>query len=671
MDYSHGVLSAEDLDLIRSLTFEQQPTLSPDVLTDYCDSLPINSALAHQSDSRGRPRPVSTAQQMRPFDEEFSLPHTNSPDFSLDFGHIRTPQYYAPQYNLRHQPEDHHSTGDRFLTPTCDNKLSLPWINPPNHSPGPNHTKTHQRNSHYQPEQHHPTEYPISVDSMPPRSTVHARTQHPMNAESRSGSANSGYASPASAAIVAPHPTTAIPTPEVGGLRFDSYASAIATVDPLFRDQVKVKAINDDHFEVEQNGTQYVPLIVDALNYDSWMDAEEFRLNMTGVKIPSTAFDIKDWEEWQAETFEVVKGHFTMPNIEARVELIAWAILEEILDVHRKGFRYTTLTANRKSKCSQRVMLVVKSIKSTAMARQRILEGGDLSDLAAGPKAYAKGTATNRRNNRGRKAKAQAIGGSNVSGGNAQTRAKKRSPKAMGAIAKRYMSRAEVARRNREDKDDSEDEDEDEDEDGDEDEDEEEVGTFMAGTQPAQRPAAPPASMPSYEDLWAPPSQPTQSGAQRLPNIPRIDTDRIAIFGESSDSAVQSPLPSYGVRDGAVQFEDYGFSTVPHLNTGRIDYHGGSSTSAMRSTLHRGTNHGVNAGAYASDFTFQSPINGLAFAHQQESYGTYHQGQRRRSAETGGYTAMIEAGPMQFSQLPGGMFEESSDEPGSKRRRSD
>ena len=460
MDYSHGVLSAEDLDLIRSLTFEQQPTLSPDVLTDYCDSLPINSALAHQSDSRGRPRPVSTAQQMRLFDEEFSLPHTNSPDFSLDFGHIRTPQYYAPQYNLRHQPEDHHSTGDRFLTPTCDNKLSLPWINPPNHSPGPNHTKTHQRNSHYQPEQHHPTEYPISVDSMPPRSTVHARTQHPMNAESRSGSANSGYASPASAAIVAPHPTTAIPTPEVGGLRFDSYASAIATVDPLFRDQVKVKAINDDHFEVEQNGTQYVPLIVDALNYDSWMDAEEFRLNMTGVKIPSTAFDIKDWEEWQAETFEVVKGHFTMPNIEARVELIAWAILEEILDVHRKGFRYTTLTANRKSKCSQRVMLVVKSIKSTAMARQRILEGGDLSDLAAGPKAYAKGTATNRRNNRGRKAKAQAIGGGNVSGGNAQTRAKKRSPKAMGAIAKRYMSRAEVARRNREDKDDSEDEDE-------------------------------------------------------------------------------------------------------------------------------------------------------------------------------------------------------------------
>jgi hypothetical protein len=72
-----------------------------------------------------------------------------------------------------------------------------------------------------------------------------------------------------------------------------------------------------------------------------------------------------------------------MPNIDERIEWIAWAIFEEILKVHRKGFRYTTQTADRKSKCSQRVKLAAVAIKATAMARQRILEGCGLSERAA------------------------------------------------------------------------------------------------------------------------------------------------------------------------------------------------------------------------------------------------------------------------------------------------
>lgn len=237
--------------------------------------------------------------------------------------------------------------------------------------------------------------------------TDHAKTQRPANAKSSSGSSSNGNAPPASADSIAPQPKIAIHTPEADGLYFDSYESATEMVDPIFRDRINVKAIDDDILEVEHNRRHYVKLLVDALKYDDYMEAEEFRTTMTGVKKPCTASNVQAWDEWQEDTLTDVEGHMTMPNVEVRIEWIAWNIFKEIMKVHRTGFRYTSLAADSKSTCSQRVMLTVKAIKSTAVVRQRILEGCDLSDLAAGPFAYACSTARNRRNNSVRKTKAQ------------------------------------------------------------------------------------------------------------------------------------------------------------------------------------------------------------------------------------------------------------------------
>jgi hypothetical protein len=647
-------LSAKDEEFLRLWSRKH---LGPSLEISHQQDLTSEQCL-QPSLSRSPSIDVTPAHQPN-FQIDFTPAH--QPDFQSQQTHHTTPLNYSlgqqaqtPLHNQQHQSEEDHWTLDPFLILPGNNGLLIPYTNHPNHSSNPQ-TQTPVHNPTYQSEEHHPTESSSSMESMPPRDTVQARTQHPMNAESRSDSSNSMPASPASAAVIARHPTTAISTPETGGLRFDSYASATATVDPLLRDQVNVKPEDDDILEVEQNAKLHVQSLVDALNHDSWMEAEEFRVAVTGVKKEFTTSEKQAWEEWQEDTFEVVEGHFEMPNIEVRIEWIAWAIFEEILKVHRKGFRYTTLTANRKAKCSQRVMLAVKAIKATAMARQRILEGCDLSDLAAGPLAYARTTATSFRNNSGRKIKAQANGG-----GLQPTR--KRSAAAMGAVAERYMSRAEIRRVKREDKDDEAQKAQEAQEQG--------AGTLMEGMQQAQRPAAPPTSMPSYMDAWTPLSQPTQSGTQEMPNVTHTGTDRNDVFDDSWNPAVQSMPPNYGIRDGAQQYEDYGLPAVPQVNNGLAGYYGDSSTSAMRSTLHGGTNYGVNR-VNPGEIIFQSPMPDFSLAYQQAPPNTHHQLRRRRTDETGSPAVVTNARPTDSFQAPSGMPGENSDQTGAKRRRTD
>jgi hypothetical protein len=60
-------------------------------------------------------------------------------------------------------------------------------------------------------------------------------------------------------------------------------------MEPLFRDFIDVEAADDDILEVGQNAKLLVQSLVDALKYDSWMEAEDFRKAMTGVRNPFTA----------------------------------------------------------------------------------------------------------------------------------------------------------------------------------------------------------------------------------------------------------------------------------------------------------------------------------------------------------------------------------------------
>jgi hypothetical protein len=627
VSFQGGPLSDTDLELIDSLYFGQHTA----------QGLPSDQWL----------EPNTTDSSRLP---TFGFTFAHPPGFSLE------PQVQSPPTNSPCQQKEHHTAGNLFSSQPSGNLLLPPSTTYPDWLFVPE-VQTPLNNPPYQQEEHHPIVDPFSMEPTIPQDVVRARTQGPTNAESRSGSSSSGNASPAGAATIAPHSTAAVSSSQNRGLQFTSYADAFATVDSMFLDHVNVKASNEDIAEVEQNPKYYVKLLVDALKYDGHMEAEEFRTTMTGVKKPSTASDKQEWDDWQEEILEVVDGHFEMPNVEARIEWIAWATYEEILKVHRTGFRYTTLRADRKSKCSQRVVLVVRATKSTAMVRQRILEGCDLSDLAAGPSNYASSTARNRRNNSSRATTTAT-----------SRRRRSRSAKVTGAIAERYMTRKEILRRKdeereKEDGDGNEDGDGDGDVDGpggDEDDDdngdEEEGGTFAADDQQPPGPSAPPTSRPSYQHTRISPSQPTQMGSQRLSSIPHSSNDR---FGGNSNPAAHFMPRNYATNDEPRQSQDLGFSFIQPLNTNRVGYHDGNLNWAMQFTQLGATNPG-NSGNVNS----YNPTGGLSNANQQAPHDTLHDHRRRSTQVTDSAAAVTNAGPAQPLQTPDNM----PGEDGRKRR---
>jgi hypothetical protein len=165
----------------------------------------------------------STPAYQPSFQIDFTPAH--QPDFQSQQAQHTTPlncslgqQVQTPLDDQRLQSEEDHWTLDPFLIPLGNNGLLLPLTNHPNRSFQPQ-AQAPLHNPQYQSEEHHPNEFPSSMDSIPPRDTVHTRTQHPMNAESGSEYSNGMQAYPASAAIIEPHPTPAIPTLEAGGLR--------------------------------------------------------------------------------------------------------------------------------------------------------------------------------------------------------------------------------------------------------------------------------------------------------------------------------------------------------------------------------------------------------------------------------------------------------------------
>jgi hypothetical protein len=117
-----------------------------------------------------------------------------------------------------------------------------------------------------------------------------------------------------------------------------------------------------------------------------------------------------------------------MPRVDEKIECVAWKVLEEIVRVHRTGFRFTKETADTKTKCSKRIEDTVGVIKGFALIRQRLLERSNINDLATNPMAFASALAQYHRSNSKRP---KSTG---------QTR---RGAKAEGAIGKAYMSRAE------------------------------------------------------------------------------------------------------------------------------------------------------------------------------------------------------------------------------------
>jgi hypothetical protein len=230
-----------------------------------------------------------------------------------------------------------------------------------------------------------------------------------------------GSSSPVDATTIAP--TTTIPPLGTDGLRFDSYAAAFATVDPMFRDLITIK--DDDVLEVMQNKRKHVRSLVDAMRHSGLMSAADYKNTEQGR---NQTVDSQAFEYWQNGASEIVKAHLTMPRVDEKIECVAWELFEEIVRVHRTGFHFTKETADTRTKCSKRIEDTVGVIKSFALVRQKLLERGNINDLAANPMAFASAIAQYHRSNSKRpKSTGQA----------------RRGAKAEGAIGKAYMSRAE------------------------------------------------------------------------------------------------------------------------------------------------------------------------------------------------------------------------------------
>jgi hypothetical protein len=275
-------------------------------------------------------------------------------------------------------------------------------------------------NTPYQSEQLEPAYIPL------PSTTRGLDTTRPQGLPCVAGRPNAssmGSSSPVDATTIAHGATVMMPPPGSGGLRFDSYEAAFATVDPMFRDPITIK--DDDVLEVVQNKRKHVKSLVDAMRHTGLMSAADYKNTEQGRNqiVDSQAFDY-----WQNGASEIVKAHLTMPRVDEKIECAAWEVFEEIVRVHRTGFRFTKETADIKTKCSKRIEDTIVVIKRFALVRQKLLERGNINDLATNPMAFASAIAQYHRNNSKRL----------VSTGH-----NRRGAKAEGAIGKAYMSRAE------------------------------------------------------------------------------------------------------------------------------------------------------------------------------------------------------------------------------------
>jgi hypothetical protein len=88
----------------------------------------------------------------------------------------------------------------------------------------------------------------------------------------------------------------------------------------------------------------------------------------------------------------VVEINLSQPHAEELVELRAWEIIEEMIKIHRVGYRFTSLTTDQKLTCSGRIAKALQIIKDYAIVRKKLLENDRIPDFCVGPKQYASTT---------------------------------------------------------------------------------------------------------------------------------------------------------------------------------------------------------------------------------------------------------------------------------------
>jgi hypothetical protein len=328
------------------------------------------------------------------FDEQMALSAASNPLFNK---YIQN-----PPSNLAHDSNLLASYGS-FNNP------SFPDQNPPsNHAyttvhselaftPFDNSTFTNLPQN--QPEQHH--QPARSSLAMPTQDAAYTHTQTPARVAATPGSPHADDNAHADAATIVPRPNTVLPPPGIHGLRFESYPAASAASDHLFR--APVNATDDDVGEVKLNKQRHVRSLIDALRCDSYMSAPYEWRGDKNQMVPLTEERKDDWVVWQDRALNSCRSWMKMPEIDVKLECVAWEIFEEILKVHRTGAKLSKLTKARKSgKSSQRIQEAVQALRDWALVRLNMINNHKIPNFAANPKGYAHKVYCYRRNNSGR-----------------------------------------------------------------------------------------------------------------------------------------------------------------------------------------------------------------------------------------------------------------------------
>lgn len=255
------------------------------------------------------------------------------------------------------------------------------------------------------------------------------RTEHDQNLSRDSPAQHAG-------AVASSHLTNSDRSSnENDGLQFNSYADAFAFTEHLFRSKLK-KIPHDDVDEVERQKRVHVLSIVNALKANDYvLPPPESKRKKTG-SAPLTDTEKAVWRKWQGNAKQVVQVNLDQPNAAAKVELRAWQVFEEIIKIHRAGFRMSNQAADEKFKCSERVASALQAIKDFAIVRKKLIEGDNIPDFCVAPDKYARTTIGSLWNNSSRNTR-------NPAGPKAK--APQRTPVTNGSVARKYQPRATLS----------------------------------------------------------------------------------------------------------------------------------------------------------------------------------------------------------------------------------
>jgi hypothetical protein len=236
-------------------------------------------------------------------------------------------------------------------------------------------------------------------------------------------------------------PSSKTTTNEKDGLLFKSLAHATAMIESTFRAPLK-DFPDDDVEEVEQHKRKHVLSIVKALKHKGFLPPPATKKAMDKIRkkqiiVPTSDDEKVKWQEWQESAQQYVEVTLNQRSANELVELNAWKVCEEIIKIHRAGYRFTEQKKDQKLKCSARIQEAVRVIQEYAIVRSKLLKDDKIPKFCISPQGYAKVTIAAHRNNSVRSNSKKQDGNREAS----EQKATRRIVKMDGSVARRFQAR--------------------------------------------------------------------------------------------------------------------------------------------------------------------------------------------------------------------------------------